>query len=54
MKVIGSYSSWLKMEDNYSLPLLGGGWRGSRICFMRPHLNPPLKGDENKIRAKPA
>jgi hypothetical protein len=28
MKVIGLYSSLLKKEVNYFLPLLGGGWRG--------------------------
>jgi len=30
----------------YFLPLLGGGGRGSWVSLMRPHLNPPLRGED--------
>jgi hypothetical protein len=31
----------------YFLPLLGGGREGVWENLMRPHLNPPLRGEEN-------
>jgi hypothetical protein len=44
------YSSLLRRHSLF-LPLLGGGGRGvSELYSERPHLNPPLKGEENRIR----
>jgi hypothetical protein len=33
------------------LPLLGGGWEGVLELYSeRPHLDPPLRGEEYRIR----